>query len=205
MLRVAALGLYPPARWANVFHLLIDRVGDATPAEVDEILDNFNTAWENSFLLVQSSNVQYLGCEAVYYGAAGPSRFQADGVGTGVTDTGVALPAQVAVGISWRIINSYRGGHPRSYICGAQSSMLDDVTRLNETAQEAWLLAASTFRGDINGMTPPGDVIDITLGTVSYVVDGEWRTPPVFRPYIGESVDHRVDTQRRRLGPDVAL
>jgi len=31
-----------------------------------------------------------------------------------------------------------------------------------------------------------------------------WRTPPVFRDFVpgGATVDSRIDTQRRRLGPD---
>jgi hypothetical protein len=204
-MRVTCVGLYPPARWANVFHLDLTVSGTPTDSDLEAVLDGVNTAYVTNLLTPLNTNVEYLGCEGVYYSAGDPRRFISDSTGVGANDDGVALPANVACAISWRISASYRGGHPRTYLCGLNTEQVSDTARFTPAAQAAIQAAASAFRGDMNAITGGTSVTDTRLGTVSYVLDGDWRATPLFRPFTGEGVDARIDSQRRRLGRDIAV
>jgi hypothetical protein len=65
---------------------------------------------------------------------------------------------------------------------------------------------ANVFHDTIESHIPIGDgIASLEHGVVSFVNDGAWRTPPLFRRFlVGAHVDSRVDTMRRRLGPDRA-
>ncbi|HEY9376020.1 MAG TPA: hypothetical protein VIQ02_02860, partial [Jiangellaceae bacterium] len=153
-LRVACSGLYPPTHWTNVFHLKITSTGEPDLDDIDSVLDAVNTAYVTNLLPVLSTNVEYQGCEGVYFGASGPIRLTADSTGSGAVSDAVALPANVAVGISWKIAASYRGGHPRTYLVGIDSDQIADVQRLTPAAQLLYQAAASAFRGDMQTIAP---------------------------------------------------
>jgi hypothetical protein len=110
----------------------------------------------------------------------------------------------VACVISWRVSTPYRGGHPRTYLCGLNDADRVSVNHWTSAFQSSVAGAANGFIVDVNALTQ-GSLTDIHLGTVSFRVDGDWRTAAVFRDYTpaAATCDQRVDTQRRRLGPDV--
>jgi hypothetical protein len=63
--------------------------------------------------------------------------------------------------------------------------------------------AANNFLLAVNAIST-ANASDLHLGVVSFVLRGEWRDPPVFRDFTpaAAKVDARIDSQRRRLGPD---
>jgi len=111
----------------------------------------------------------------------------------------------VAACISWRLRAHYRGGHPRTYLPGIPDSAKVNVDEWSGSFTAAAVSAANAFKNDCNS-AGSGTVTDTQLGTVSFVHAGAWRTPPIFRPFVGDAfMDSRIDTQRRRLGADVAF
>lgn len=202
-MRVAISGLYPPAHWTNVFYVRRSLTTTPVYSQLETWLEDILTEYGTAFAGVLSSNWQLVGAEGVMFHTGGPDRVFASTAVVGEIDTGTALPANIAVGISWRQALSYRGGHPRTYLCGANTEHLDDVTRLTGVAQGQFSTAANAFLTGVNAITGGATIGDTELGTVSFVVDGDWRTTPIFLPYLSGSVDLRIDSQRRRLGRDI--
>jgi len=179
-------------------------VTDFTFVDMQSLTSDFLAAFGTNFAPVMSDNLEIHSAEAVFFWTGGPTHVFADGFVEGTETAGTALPASAAVGISWRQPVSYRGGHPRTYLCGFQSDILADVTRLSGSAQLAISNAANGFLTDVEDLGPYASLGAVKLGTVSYITDGDWRPNPLFFHYQSASVDLRLDTQRRRLGRDIA-
>ena len=201
--KLTFFGLYPPVRWSNVMWIDVTNSGAVSLANLDQIADDAFAAFETHFIPVMNDNVELSGCQLVFWDNTGERQVTSSGFAQGGVSGEIALPANVAIGISWKTAAHYRGGHPRSYMVGGYADQMADVTRLTGGAQTAWASAAAGFRGDIDAIGPFGGVTSCELGVVSFVNGGAWRSPPIFRDFTGEGVDLRIDTQRRRLGPDV--
>lgn len=117
-------------------------------------------------------------------------------------DAGNVTPAQSAACISWRVGAGYRGGHPRNYICGLSIQQTANMVTLTTSFANTLAAGANTFLTNVNGFTE-GGITDLKLVCMSFVRNKLWRTPPVAIPLLSATVDSRIDTQRRRLGPDV--
>lgn len=203
-LRASINGAIAAGRWANVFW--VRNGGGSTPSDGDleEFAQAFYGYWSLRFLPFCNSQVIQEGCVVNYYGGSGfqiGSQWVTNSTGT---LSGAPISAQVSTGISWHVQQRYRGGHPRTYLPPGDSSLLQTATRWTDAHVEAVRLAANAFLLDVNGNTFP-NLFDLHLGTVSFVLRNEWRDPPVFRDFSPAAtlVDHRPDTQRRRLGPDL--
>jgi hypothetical protein len=117
--------------------------------------------------------------------------------------TGTAHPPQVACTISWNIAESYRGGKPRTYVPAppinatlpAGSSTIDPTFA---TAADGYWTA---FMNGVNALTVAGGG-GYVLGTVSYFASHVVRPTPLFRQYLAVRVHERLDSQRRRSGPE---
>lgn len=203
-IRLAFNGVYGDTNWANVMWLLLSGSDRATPAMLASIATDCGNAYADHFLSLLNVAVT-LNTVVVTFFQDGH-----DDIGavytpdvTGSVDQ-PQLPANVSIGVSWAIAPSYRGGHPRTYLPGISSTQQGTERLLNTGVAAALHSAAIAFRDAINGGGPYGGSSDtITLGTVSFQRDREWRTPPVFYEYLGAHVDDRLDSQRRRLGADL--
>lgn len=122
----------------------------------------------------------------------------------GGTTNQVQAP-QVAVVISWQIAAHYRGGHPRTYLPGIDSSTLDTAggKNISTAKRTAYELAGDALMNAIN--TASGTGSPYFMGTISYFTGGAPRTTPLFRTYLAAVVGTRICTQRRRLGKEPAL
>lgn len=114
------------------------------------------------------------------------------------------FPAHCATGISWHVQQHYRGGHPRTYLPPAAVSKLSSPTSFATAFMDEVRIAANQFLLAVNSLTLPSSS-SFHLGVVSFVHKKQWRNPPVFRDFTPAAtiVDRRIDSQRRRLGPDV--
>jgi len=122
--------------------------------------------------------------------------------GTAGTDL---LSPGTAVLVNHSIARHYRGGHPRTYLCGVPDNSFDDTRSYTTSFKNAAESAAIAFHGDLEAISGiSSGITSVEHGVVSFVNAGAWRTPPIFRRINTAHVDQRVDTQRRRLGPDIA-
>lgn len=195
-------GTYEEATWQNVMWLYLTGSGEITTSDLDSLADQAISNYGSRFSNVCQEN--WLSKTAEVTLSFGGELF--DGFGESIssgTDDGPDMPASVAACISWRITPHYRGGHPRTYLCGLAQTTTVGSTNFNGTFISACEDAAIEFHNDLEGLGPIGDGIEtVEHGIVSFVRDGQWREPPVFYRIHGARVDSRVDTQRRRLGRD---
>lgn len=204
VLRVAAEGSVDGVNWANVFW--IRNGGGQTPqlGNLTALLDDIGDLYENQFLNVLASTVSLSKIVGLYYGPTGGDiGSEVEHAATG-GDSTQALPNNCSMCISWHVIPRYKGGHPRTYLPPSTVARTASP-RLWQTAEVTGMAQrANNFLASINGATH-GELSDLHLGTVSFVLRGDWRSPPVFRDFSpnGATVDARIDSMRRRLGPDI--
>jgi hypothetical protein len=190
--------------WANVFWV---RNGNSqTPGLTDfqAFLADFGVRYWDAFGSHMHPGITTSEVIGLYYGPTGGdlgSQATFNHAGTG---GGGGLPNNVAQCISWSLTQRYKGGHPRTYLPAPGDVALQDSRLYLASQTGAVTAAANTFHGQVNGLTH-GALSDIHLGTVSFVLRGQWRTPPVFRDFVlnGARMDARIDSMRRRLGRDI--
>jgi len=172
-----------------------------TQAEVNAVAGNFRSAWVSNFLPQQNAVVTLTNVDAIdltdIIGAVGT----ATGSNNGAI-AGTAMPANIAACVSWKEARHYRGGHARTYVVGPGSTATPLNTRTWGAAfVTAMASAASAYRlavaASAAGRAGSMVVVHRTIG-------GETVPSPLPGVIIGQSFDSRIDSQRRRLGPDVA-
>jgi hypothetical protein len=118
--------------------------------------------------------------------------------------SGQGFPPQVALVLSWKIAESYRGGKPRWYMPGVPASAVSGGdSAINPTFAGNWDSAATTFMNDLNSHPVSGT--PITLGTVSHYTGHTIRPTPLFRAFFDVKVHERLDSQRRRSGKEITF
>lgn len=202
--KVEFIGSYLEANWANVMWTFLTGSGLIDHATLQEIANyNFDAyaaelSPEVSFECVLEAvriNV-WEGSEATQ---AISTRAQHAG---GKLDPG--LPANVALSIGWPLQVHYRGGHPRTYLCGITQASLGGTARVSAAYATDVQQRAQAFHTRIEAMPAQAGIGSQLHGIVSFVNKKAWRQPPVFRRILdGPRVDTRLDSQRRRLGHDV--
>ena len=190
--------------WANTFWLRNGALTSPSESDFAALTAHIRILWVGYFLEHIGTGATVDGCSGLYYGAQGlESGFNDLHTDTG-SMAGSVLPSQVSCGISWTIQAAYKGGHPRTYLPPPSQSALLSTRLFNPSYCSTIVSAANAFHHDAN-LLVHGNFSDAHLGTVSFVHQKQWRTPPVFRDFVpGKAgVDGRVDTQRRRLGRDI--
>lgn len=119
--------------------------------------------------------------------------------GTG-TNSGSGTTNGTAVVISWKIARHYRGGHPRTYLPAPASANITNPTSFLGTYVTTVNNAATAFRTAVNALIIASNTQ--RLCTVHRISGGAELPVPTVDVIIGNSVDTRIDTQRRRLGRD---
>jgi hypothetical protein len=114
--------------------------------------------------------------------------------------SGTSIPASAACCITWKINRHYRGGHPRTYIGALPNTAIESPTSLAAAYVSAVSTAANAFRTAINGFTTGTHTFSL-VAVHRYVNLAELETP-ITSAITSAVVDTRIDSQRRRLGPD---
>jgi hypothetical protein len=200
----SVLGTVAGTSWANTFWVRNGSGIQPSATDFANAVADMHLKWVQYFIEHVNTDVIVTGSDGLYYGTTGADlgfTYQHQDTGS---FSGTVLPAQVATGISWAIQAHYKGGHPRTYLPAPAQSALFSSRLFNPSHANAVRGAANSFLTAINA-TSHGSFNDVHLGTVSFVLRKQWRTPPVFRDFIpGQAtVDQRIDTQRRRLGRDL--
>ena len=202
--RVVYAGSYFGCQWMNVMWGFATGSGTITQADLQTLSSDLATVYGDNFMPLLASTCLLNFTEVTLYSSGDDARdaFTSTAVAGGITAND-ELPAQVSACISWNIAPHYRGGHPRTYLCGHKSGQRASSVSWTGSYITALINAAVAFHEDFEAIGPIGDGIEtIEHGAVSFVLDKEWRDPPVFRRILTGRVDSRIDTQRRRLGPD---
>lgn len=199
--QVKFTGTYSGGKWANILH-----VGHSSPGLTTADLNAFallmRNAWNTHLTPLVNNGAVMNGVEALdlssHSGAVGTNASSS----TGLRSSGSALPAQVALVLSWKIARRYRGGHPRTYLVGMSAG----DTTLNTNWTGAYLGVALTnaeaFRVAVSGMTLAGSP-GVYLACLSYYTGGALRPEGRLDPITAVQVHTRIDTQRRRLGREI--
>lgn len=179
--------------------------GEITTANLNALATACKSAYVSRFIPELRTEFELQSTTVTLY-QDGDSLQGIDGsIVTGTTSTGSATSASIALCISWHIAPSYRGGHPRTYLCGIPTTALASVVSFSAGPLGSFRGRASSFHTDLEAITGVGSgIATVEHGIVSFVRGGEWRVPPVFYRITGSTVDTRIDTQRRRLGRDTA-
>jgi hypothetical protein len=192
------------ASWANVMWLFLTGTGTITVSELNDLADACSAAFADNFLPILSNQVTLDSTQIVLYDSGDAIEGLAGAGGTGGHSGTNQTPANVACVVSWQIASVYRGGHPRTYLCGVPDNSFDDTRSYTTSFKNAAESAAIAFHGDLEAISGiSSGITSVEHGVVSFVHAGAWRTPPIFRRINTAHVDQRVDTQRRRLGPDL--
>lgn len=206
VVRIAVSGTNQSHPWANIMHL---KYIGASPTDVqlNALCASIGTLWSTTFAtLVPSSTVQTQVVAVDLTDASGKTGIDST-QHPGTATAGITLPVNVAMCVTWKTGMRWRGGHPRTYITGLQTA---DVISGNNWATGTLtnaLAKATAFRTGLNGLTAAGNTWSfVVLRRHQTLTDGSHvpLNPPLPVPIAGELVDHRIDSQRRRLGPDVA-
>jgi len=200
IVRVRVVGVVNSSPFNNLFHLQYSGAAP-TVAQLNALCASVLTAWQTNFKSLCPSVVVLSGADAQDLTNAGAASGSATDTTAG-TRSGTAMPNSVAACITWKINNRYRGGHPRTYL---PAGVVADVTggnRWTDGFVASADTAAAAFLTAMNAITEGGATYKMVC--LSYVRNKIKLTTPV--PYTIQSslVDHRPDTQRRRLGRDIA-
>lgn len=202
--RLAINGKNDGIPWANVFWVRNANASTPNQSDLFSMAGFMLGFYQSRFKGLLSTTISIEGAVVLYYLPNGDviGAEKIDPV-NGI-DTGAVMPAQASCCISWTIQQRYRGGHPRTYLPPGPQDELLGANQWQNTYVSEVTSSANSFHSDVNGFSL-GELRDLHLGTVSFVKAKQWRNPPVFRDYTPNSavVDKRVDTQRRRLGPDL--
>lgn len=187
----------------NVFHYTkVTPVTPFTQAEIDNLASVFRTSFSTAFM--PNLNV------ALILGVVTATDLSSDigvvGSSTGSTAGGNAgnpHPANVALCVTWRINRHYRGGHPRSYLAGTNSTHAQTVNTWAGTTVTNFTTAATTFRTSVNAWTGTTGATG-ALVAVHRKKDNVDYATPLISVITGATVGPRIDSQRRRLGSAAA-
>jgi hypothetical protein len=196
----------PVCRAANILHLTYGTTSSPGIPNLINVANGAATWWTSHFKPSVATKWRLTKASALWLdgsGQQGDSTFAAvPGAATGVT-----LPPQSSVAISWLGAPAVRGGRPRTYLPGIPQSAASTGASFVNTAYANTLKAAAVAA--IADMTPFVIGADnAALCTVSYFNKTLNPTPPHLRPtpvvylYVGAKVHTRLDSQRRRSGKE---
>jgi len=191
-------------RFANIFWVRNGQQSVPSSADLSWIAGSIYGLYSNSLFLPHTCGCTLEACNVIYYG---PDGLQLGGDYVANTVSAIqagTMPASSSMCISWKVQQRYKGGHPRTYLPPFDVTAMLDAAHWDDGVRDGVRQEADQFHAALNG-SGQGGLTDLHLGTVSFVLDNAWRSPPVFRDFTpaAAEVDKRIDTQRRRLGPDI--
>ena len=208
VLRIRLAGSYQTSIWVN--GLAAQYIG-APPDNTQlttlatSIRQAWSTAWSTVLIagtVLNSVQVWDISSDS---GAIGTSTSPVSCTGTASS----LIPVNSAVVLTYRVQSRWRGGHFRTYMVPRNLSDLTSGRTLTQTAIDAYVNAGTAFRTAFNALTLGGS--PITLGGVRYFptgfnTDGSpiVKTSGQFFAFPPPAVRNRLDSQRRRLGKELA-
>lgn len=194
----------------NVMHWSLDADSEGlNQAQIDSLAAGMRAAYVASFIPLVTN--EYVLGDVVATDLT--SDTGGVGVATGSTAgsaAGTSYPNNVALCVTWKIARHYRGGHPRTYFAAIPTSASDTRTSWVSSKITSWNAAAASFLTAVNALIPadPGRLIALhryrghTFHPVTHQKIPTQLETPLKSSITAGAADTRIDTQRRRLGPD---
>lgn len=200
IVRLRVVGTVNGTTFNNIFHLQYSGSAPSV-ANLNAVCTDVLSAWGTHFSPLCPSTVVLANADAADLTNAGAATGEATDTTAG-TRAGTPLPNNVACCVTWHINNRYRGGHPRSYIPAGVIADVSGGNRWSDAFVTAMNSAAAAFLAAVNAISVGGSTYKLVC--LSYHRAKIALNPPV--PYTIQSalVDHRPDSQRKRLGRDIA-
>lgn len=198
--KIRLIGTYFFRPWNNIIYAQYS-VPTPTAANLSAYASALATVWGTNVAPLCNTAVSLTAIDVIDIASATGASASVS-VAIPGTLTGQALPIQAAMVASWHINLRYRGGHPRSYVpAGVPASTVNGNTWTSTFITSA----VASMTGFLNGMN------GISLGggssfmiAVSYHTAHAVRPTPLKNAVQSVSVHPRLDTQRRRLGKEIA-
>ena len=197
--------------WANKLHLQYSGTAPSV-ANLTSIGTSIGSAWNTNFAPMCHANVTMDEVDLQDLTSRLAAASTVTGLGHVGSRAGTDLPNSVACVVSWKINKRFRGGHPRSYI---PAGVTADITsgHLWTTGPGSFVSdmtsAAAAFLTALNAIAVGGATYKMAAVNM-YTHDPATGAPmyvlPIPNVYTIQSaaVHDRIDTQRRRLGKEVA-
>lgn len=181
----------------NIFHIAYDGAGE-DQGDLDALAADWGAALKTFINPQQEVDVLNDRLEVVDLTSHTALTSVAPLTGTG-THSGGLMAANTACCVSWKIHRRYRGGHPRTYIGGLPIGALASEREFTAAYANAVAAAAQAYLAAVPGFTAGayGVLLPISL---SYFTMNAPRVTPFRDEIITASVNHRIDSQRRRAG-----
>ena len=212
--KVQLVGTNQGALWMNNLHFQAEGGGTLSqdPAAVNTFLTSISTAWSGNIAGLCNTGVVLSSLTYTDLSASDRIQFTAtlpDPIEG--TRAGTQLPTSIAMVMSLRVPNRYRGGHGRIYIPAGVQADITNGRQWTGTFNTAATNAVEAFRVAIDGLsvaTAPVNLIVLSYFSGSHKTPDNPHPAPVPRPsplpmrVSSARVRTRVDTQRRRLGKE---
>jgi len=180
-----------------------------TQENLDFLTNSLHQQYGAHFCVILSQELTLLETNTVLFMADGSVKEGSTTSPFTGQDSGVRLPANCALVISWRTSQYYRGGHPRTYLPGIVQDRLEDARHWSAQTIADFGAAAYNFRAGVNNIQIPNGS-PVTLGHLQVFANGGstqnpkvYLDPPRFHVWTSQAVHPRVDSQRRRLGREL--
>lgn len=199
VVEVKVVGTINSVPWANIFHLQYTGTAPSA-AQLDTLSSGVMNAWGTNFAPLVNTGVSLTGATSTDLTNALAAQGSASGTTAG-SRAGTGLSNAAAACITWKINMRYKGGHPRTYIPATVSSDITSGRLFTDTYVTALTSAAGTFRTALNALTSGATTYKMVClrRTVNKVV----QDPPLILTINALVVDHRLDSQRDRMGKDL--
>lgn len=192
-------GLINSVPWTNVFHLQYTGA-PPTPTQLNTLAGGVLNAWSTNFSPLVNTGVALANCLVTDLTSVSSGQGTATGTTAG-SRAGTALSNAQAACISWKVNMRWRGGHARTYIPATVSSDITNGRLFTDTYVTAMTTAASTFLTAMNALTSGSTTYKLCL--VRRIINKIEQNPPLIILINSALVDHRIDSQRDRMGKDL--
>ncbi len=192
-------GLINSIQWTNIFHLQYTG-GAPTVAQLDTLSGAVLSAWATNFGPVVNTGVSCTSAISTDLTNAAAAQGSASATTVG-SRAGTALSNAQSVVISWKVNMRWRGGHPRTYLPATVSSDIVSGRLFSDTYVTLVNTNASTFRTSVNALTSGATTYKMVL--LRRTINKVAQDPPIPLTITGNLVDHRIDSQRDRMGKDL--
>jgi hypothetical protein len=185
----------------NIFHIgNPSDTGAWTTGDLTTAANTFNNAISAAWMENLSTAFTFLGCTATDLTSVTGAEVTVAADHSG-SDAGVVLSQGSAAVLSWNIALRYRGGHPRTYVCGLTQTYIGTAKTISTSGistLQSMAAAIVTELGSASWTRSPAPTL-VCVGRIRAKVQ---LASPIVSPITGYQVHARLDSQRRRLGKE---